>query len=96
LILVAALVRSVLCCPRESLPVPTRIPTKKRLPVNNKERFLKLLDEDIGKYEESAMGWQALRDYGDFPEQSENLITRSRNYAEELKELRRKVAAENI
>lgn len=64
--------------------------------MSDKERFLKLLDDDIAKYEESAKGWQALKDQGDFPEQSENLIARSRNYADELKELRRKVATESI
>jgi hypothetical protein len=62
--------------------------------MNAKQEFLAYLDGEIAKYEDSAKGWQELRDHGNYPDQSNDLINKSRNYANELRALRQQVIDE--
>jgi len=59
--------------------------------MNPKEQFLAHLDGEIRKYEESADGWRMLRDHGNFPEESDAQIRRCREYAAELRALKKQV-----
>jgi hypothetical protein len=59
-----------------------------------KQEFLKHLDHEIEKFEDSAKGWQVLKDHGNFPKESDTQIRRCRDYANELRALREQVNKE--
>jgi hypothetical protein len=59
--------------------------------MNAKQEFLRHIDNEIEKYENSANGWQMLKDHGNYPQQSDAQIKRCRDYASELRTLREQV-----
>lgn len=56
--------------------------------MNAKQEFLQHLDREIEKYEDSAKGWQLLKDHGNYPQESDAQIKRCRDYANELRALK--------
>jgi hypothetical protein len=62
--------------------------------MNAEQEFLAHLDREIAKYEESAKGWQMLKDNGNYPKFSDAQIKKCRDYAQELRALKNQVIKE--